>query len=200
MTRNTSHSRTAAVSGSVYRPTLLRKAFLLGASLILSAIAAFALAPVHGTIQKINAAAKTMVVKTADGTEHTFRFLGSTVVHGTEKAVSGTVAGFKGLAEGSEVLVRYSAKGTEKTAVEIDHLGKGGLKIAEGTITRVDHAGKTIAIRTASGAEEVFSVSANAVEDVGEGAAKGGEKSAKVVVHYSEKGGRKVARFCRKVI
>jgi hypothetical protein len=41
---------------------------------------------VHGTIARMDAAAKTIVVKTADGTEHTLHFIGKTTVHGTEAA------------------------------------------------------------------------------------------------------------------
>ena len=161
---------------------------------------AFAITAVHGTIRKIDVAAKTIVVKAEDGTEHTLHFLGSTVVHGADKAAVGAKDAFQGLREGSEVLVHYSAKGTEKTAVEVDHVGKDGLKAAEGTITGLDRGGKTIVIKTASGTEETFQLTAHAAEDAGMDIARGSEKSAKVTVHYTEEGGRKVAHFFRKAL
>src|SRR2546426_12587886 len=37
---------------------------------------------VHGTITKLDRAAKTVVVKTADGTEHTLHLVGKTTVRG----------------------------------------------------------------------------------------------------------------------
>ena len=39
---------------------------------------------VHGTVAELDSATKTMVVKTKDGTEHTFHFVGKTSVHGVK--------------------------------------------------------------------------------------------------------------------
>jgi hypothetical protein len=83
---------------------------------------------VHGTITKLDSATKTMVVKTKDGTEHTIRIVGTTTVHGTDAAGAGAKDAFHGLKEGSEVVAHYTAKGTEKSAVEVDHVGKDGMK------------------------------------------------------------------------
>jgi len=73
--------------------------------LILQGIVATLLAPlsfaveavsvVHGTISKIDSGAKTIVVKTAEGTEHTFRFIAKTTVHGTEAGAKDTFRGLK---------------------------------------------------------------------------------------------------------
>src|ERR1700686_1378997 len=112
--------------------------------LILPVIMAALLAPmsfaieaviaVHGTISKIDSGAKTIVVKAADGTEHTFRFIANTTVHGTEAGAKDT---FHGLKEGTEVVAHYTAKGTEKTAVEVDRVGKDGLKVVDGTVSDI---------------------------------------------------------------
>ncbi len=90
---------------------------------------------VHGTVTKIDSGAKTIVVKTKDGTEHTLHFVGKTVVHGTEVGAKDT---FKGIKEGSEAVAHYTAKGAEKTAVEVDKVGKEGLKETEGTVEEID--------------------------------------------------------------
>ena len=103
-----------------------------------------------------SATARTLVVKAADGTEHTLRFVGRTSVHGGEATAKGTKDAFQGLKEGSEVVVHYSTKGTEETAEEIDHIGKGGLKTAEGTVTRVDRGAKAMTVKTADGAVATF--------------------------------------------
>src|SRR5271170_7881971 len=100
---------------------------------------------VHGTVTKVDSAAKTIVVKTKDGTEHTLHFVGKTVVHGTEVGAKDT---FKGVKEGSEVVAHYTVKGSEKTAVEVDHIGKDGMKATEGTVTEIDRGAKTIAVKT----------------------------------------------------
>jgi hypothetical protein len=69
---------------------------------------------VTGTVKKIDAGTKTVVVKTADGTEETFHYVGKTTVHGAEGTAKGAKEGLHGLKEGSEVAVHYTAKGTER--------------------------------------------------------------------------------------
>jgi len=44
--------------------------------------------------------------------------------------------------EGSEVVVALSKKGTEETAEEIDRVGKDGLKVTEGTVSKIDAEAK----------------------------------------------------------
>jgi hypothetical protein len=117
---------------------------VLGIVLAIAISTAFAITAVQGSIKKLDSAARTIVVKAADGTEYTFHFVGSTVVHGTGKGAVGAKDGFRGLKEGSEVVVHFTAKGSEKTAEEVDHIGKDGLKTAEGTVTRIDRPGKAL--------------------------------------------------------
>lgn len=71
-----------------------------------------AVSAVHGTISRINSAAKTIVVKAADGTEHTLHFMAQTAVHGTGATTKDT---FHGLKEGVEVIAHYTTQGAEKT-------------------------------------------------------------------------------------
>jgi hypothetical protein len=147
---------------------------------------------VHGTVSKVDSAAKTVAVKTADGTEHTMHVVGKTAVHGTEV---GAKDSFHGLKEGSEVVAHYTEKGSEKTAVEVDQVGKGGLKATEGTVSEIDRGGKKIVVKTADGTEDTFRMADHAAEDGGKGIAKGAEKSANVTVYYTEEGGKKIAHF-----
>jgi hypothetical protein len=86
-------------------------------------------------------------------------------------------------------------KGTVETAEEIDHVGKDGLKVTEGTVSKIDRDGKTLMVKTADGAEATFSLTEHAAKDARKDIAKGTEKSAKVTVYYTEEGGRKVAHF-----
>ncbi|HXI41153.1 MAG TPA: hypothetical protein VNH83_14315 [Bryobacteraceae bacterium] len=150
---------------------------------------------VHGTIQKTDSVAKTIVVKTVDGGEHTFHFVGHTAVHGAEKIAAGARDAYHGLKEGSEVVVHYTAKGGEETAQEVDRIGEGGLKVAEGTVTRVDRGAKTLTFKTANGADETYQMADHAVKDAGKDIATGAEKSGKVTVYYTEKAGHKVVHF-----
>jgi hypothetical protein len=173
--------------------------------LLLSAAASTAYAAkdvagvVEGTVKKTGAIAKTIVVKTADGTEHTFHVVDRTAIHGTEATARGAKGTFHGLKEGSSVVVHYTAKGTEETAEEIDHIGKGGLKETQGTVKGIDRGAKTVSVKTADGAEETFRLTDRAARDAGKGIGEGAEKSEKVTVYYTEEAGHKIAHFFKKV-
>jgi len=147
-----------------------------------------AVTAIHGTISKIDSKTKTVVVKAADGTEHAVVFVAKTTVHGTEVGAKDT---FHGLKEGSEVVAHYTVKGTEKTAMEVDAVGKDGLKHVEGTVSEVDHGGKKLIVKAADGTETTFRMADHAAVDT----AKGTAKAAKVTVYYTEEAGKKVAHF-----
>jgi len=169
---------------------------------LLSGVAAFAaedvVTAVEGTVSKVDEASKTVVVKTADGTEQTLHFVKRTSVRGGKDTAAGAKDAFHGLKEGSTVVVHYTVKGSEKTAVEIDDVGKEGLKATEGTVSRIDRGAKTIAVKTADGAEETFRLSDRAAKDAGKDIATGAEKTAKVTVYYTDEAGHKVAHFFKK--
>jgi hypothetical protein len=154
---------------------------------------------VHGTVTKVDSASKTMVVKTKDGTEHTIHFVDKTTVHGVKATGEGAKDTFHGIGEGSEVVAHYTEHGTEKTAVEVDRVGKDGVKTVDGTVSKVGEGGKVVVVKTADGTEETFRVAghdtAAAAEDIG----KGADKSAKVTVYYTESAGKKVAHFFEKL-
>jgi hypothetical protein len=145
---------------------------------------------VAGTVKTIDKATKTVVVKVGDGTEHTFHFVGRTAVHGGEALASGTKDAFMGMKEGDEVVVHYTEKGTVKTAQEVDHVGKDGLKMSEAAVKSVDRGAKTVTVKTADGAEETYHLTAEATRETG----KGLDKTGKVTI-YTEQGGKKIAHF-----
>jgi hypothetical protein len=174
------------------------QSLFLGIIVLLLIPTAFAITAVHGTIKSLDSTAKTFVLRTADGTEHTFKLGTSAVIHGTEKTAAGTTDAFKGLKNGSEVVVHYSDKGSEKTAEEIDYTGKGGLKTAEGTVTHIDRNGKILTLKTAKGTEETFRISDHAAEDAGKDIDAAGDKSGKVTIYYTEEAGRKIAHFFKR--
>src|SRR5580704_7767677 len=109
-----------------------------GCVLALFASAVFAaddvVSAVSGSVKAVDKGTKTAVVKTADGTEHTFHFIGKTVAHGAEATAHGSKDAFEGMKEGDEVVVHYTVKGTVKTAHEVDHVGKDGLKATEAAV------------------------------------------------------------------
>ena len=154
---------------------------------------------VHGVVTKVDSAAKTIVVKTKDGTEHTIHFVDKTTVRGGEAVEAGAKDTFHGVKEGSEVVARYTEKGSEKTAVEVDKVGKDGYKSVEGTVTKVGEGGKTITVKAADGTEHTFEVAGHGTKVAAVDTAKGTEKGAKVTVYYTESAGKKIAHFFEKL-
>ena len=169
----------------------------LGIGLLFSLLSGSALAAddvasaVAGTVKSVDKGTKTVVLKTSEGTEHTFHFVDRTVEHGAEATAKGSKDAFNGVKEGDSVVVHYTVKGPEKTAEEVDHIGKGGLKTSEVVIKSVDHGAKTVTVKTAAGAEETYHMADRAARESG----KGLEKAGKVTVYYSEETGRKIAHF-----
>ena len=67
--------------------------------------------------------------------------------------------------EGTRVVVRYTEKGADKTAVGVEDFGKDALKESKGTVTHVDKAARTVAVKTEDGAETTYTVSKDATID-----------------------------------
>ena len=190
-------------------PTCFRRsltASVPAAFLVAISLLAFALLPgafgavisssaTEGTITKIDHAAKTVGIKTADGTEHTMHLAGRTVVHGGQETLKGADAAANGLKEGSQVVVHSTKKGTEETAEEIDRVGDDGLKRTDGTVTSLDRKAHTMTIKSEDGTEQAYQLSKNAAEDAGKDTDDAAKKSAHVSVYYSEEAGHKVAHF-----
>jgi len=143
---------------------------------------------VHGTIKKVDSATKTVVVKTADGTEHTIKVTGQTTYKGTKE-------GLEGLKTGTEVVVRTTGKGVDETGVEIGKIGKDSVKVTKGTIVKVDNGTKTVVVKTVDGTEKTFDFTETAGKDMGQAVGAGAEKGAKVTVYYTEEAGKKTAHF-----
>ena len=175
---------------------MLRK-LLVGVSFAALAFAAEdVVTAVEGTVKKVDSGTKTVVVATGDGTEHTLHFVKKTSVDGFDAAEAGAKDGMHGVKEGSHVVVHYTEKGAVKTAQEVDRVGEGGLKVTEGTVGKIDRGAKTIAVKTADGAETTYKITEHAAVDggkeVGKGVEEGGEGHP---VYYTEVGGKKVVHF-----
>jgi uncharacterized cupredoxin-like copper-binding protein len=156
-----------------------------------------------GSVEAVDKGAKTVAVKTADGTIETIKFTEKTTVRGLKDA--GKAVDFVGR-EGSSVVVHYTIKGADKTASAFEYIGRETPKVAEGTIKVIGKAGRTVAVKTADGAEEVFDLSERAAVDTGKGVADAAEftakettNGAKVIVHYTEAGGSRIAHFIKKL-
>jgi len=149
---------------------------------------------VSGTIEKVDAGAKTIAVKTADGTVETVKFTGKTTVHGLKDAAKGADLAGK---EGGHVIVHATGEGAEKTAHSVEWVGDKTVHTTEGTVEDVGKGTKIVAVKTADGTKEAFEVSEHATVDtgktVGRYSALGAKKGEHVTVYYTEEAGKKIA-------
>jgi hypothetical protein len=85
-----------------------------------------------GVVKSVDKGTKTVVVKTADGTEHTIKYTDQTVVKGTKDAGKGIEKGsvdtYMGAKVGTKVTVDYTEKAGEKTAVGVKDASKATAK------------------------------------------------------------------------
>lgn len=87
---------------------------------------------VTGVVKSVDKDTKTVVIKSADGTEHTIKYTGDTVVKGSKDAAKGTekagVDTYLAAKTGSQVTVKYTEKAGEKTAVGVKDASKATAK------------------------------------------------------------------------
>ena len=140
-------------------------------------------------------AALNVVIADDDGVKHMIHFTGS-VLHGG-KGPGLTPCGTRG---GMTVVVHYTVKDAEETAVEVDRVGDKGLQTTEGVVVGIDRRGKRITIRYANGQEEAMQLTptaaAEASADVDAGSGQRG--ATKVIVYYTGEAGQKVAHYFKK--
>ena len=155
--------------------------------------------PTHvitGTVEKVDAGAKTIAVKTADGTVETAKFTEKTTVHGLKDGAKGADLVGK---EGGHVIVHTTGEGAEKTAHSVVWFGDKTVHATEGTVEDVGEGTKTVAVKTADGSKEAFEVSEHATVDTGKAvgrySAVGAKKGEHVTVYYTEEAGKKIAHL-----
>jgi hypothetical protein len=155
---------------------------------------------VEGSVKKVDAASKTLVVDTVDGAEHSFHLADNFVVHTGKAATSATTDSLRGIRAGSHVAVHYTAQASRESAQEIDDLGDSGLKAVKGTGVHFDSAGKKVAITTAEGTSKIFDLSDSTARDMAKETAKGADETSKITLYYSEVAGRKTVHFISRAI
>ncbi len=149
---------------------------------------------ITGTIEKVDSGAKTISVKTADGTVETVKFTDRTTIHGLKAGAKGADLAGK---EGSHVIVHTVGEGADKTAHSVEWFGDKTVHTAEGTVEDVGKDSKTVAVKAADGTKDTFVVADHAVvnsgKDVATYSARGAKKGEHVTVYYTEEAGKKVA-------
>jgi hypothetical protein len=151
---------------------------------------------ISGTVEKVDAGAKTIAVKTAEGTVETVKFTEKTTIHGLKDGAKGADLVGK---EGGHVIVHATGEGAEKTAHSVEWFGDKTVHTTEGTVEDVGKGTKTVAVKTADGSKEAFEVSEQATVDTGKAVGRytavGAKKGEHVTVYYTEEAGKKIAHF-----
>jgi urease beta subunit len=162
---------------------------------------------VAGIITKLDSAAKTITLKTVDGTEHVFKYTGKTTVHAAEEGgkevKTGAVDTYMAGKEGSHAVIRYTGEGADQTAVHVEDMGKRSLQVSHGTVTRVDKAARTVTIKAEDGTESTYHVAKDATVDTEHGVTKNSELIAKkgehATVHYTDEAGKKIVHLFKRM-
>lgn len=160
-----------------------------------------------GVISAVDSSAKTLAVKTADGAEHAFQYTDKTAVYDSQLAgqevKKGAIDSYLAGKQGTQVVVRYTEKGSDNAATSVTDYGKEGLKVTEGTIDKADNAAHTLTIKTADGTKKSFDVSKDAVVESDHGAVDAAKWSykqgGKIRVHYVNATGKDIAHFIHKL-
>lgn len=150
---------------------------------------------IHGTITKIDSAAKSMTLKAADGREQILHIVDKTLVQTADASGKLVRASWRDLKEGTEVVAHYTKRGAEDVALEVDKVGRDGLKTVEVTLKVLDTAGKKLTVEAGRGVEETFWLTEHAVKSAATDVGKLAEKGARVTVYYTEEAGKKTAHF-----
>jgi len=146
-----------------------------------------------GTVEKVDAAAKTIAVKTADGTVETVKFTEDTTVHGLADAAKAADLVGK---EGGHVVVHATREGAVTTAHSVDWFGEKTMYAAEDAKEDAGNGSKSVAAKTVDGTKGAVvaagHATANTGKAVGHYTVVGAEKGGQATVHYTAAAGKKI--------
>ena len=173
------------------------RVILIFAAVCLAAVVAAAQGSTNvftGTLDKVDSGTKTIAVKTADGTVKTVKFTDKTTVNGLKDAAKGADLAGK---EGGHVIVHTVGTGAEESAHSVEWMGSKTVHVVDGTVEDAGKGTKTVAVKTADGTKETFTVADHATVNTGKDVARyserGAEKGEHVTVYYTEDAGKKIA-------
>jgi Cu/Ag efflux protein CusF len=152
-------------------------AFLLVActSLCLPAHAQEVVHALSGTVNAIDAKAKTITVITDDGSEGFFKDLGKAKpsLEFDKRVRAETVAPDTFDKKGDRIILFYVGFGEDRTAIALRDLGPGPFEEATGTVVKMDKGAHLVTIKTAAGAAESFRVDPGTIAESDGGPVQG---------------------------
>ena len=138
----------------------------------LAAVAQEVVHALAGTVSSIDAAAKTITVKTDDGSEILFNDLidSKTPIEFDPNIRRDATAASEFKSSGVRVIVYYFGYGSIRTAVALRSLGTGPFTLASGTVVNFSNGGRTLSIKDNSGVIKTFNISSDLVVETTTGA------------------------------
>jgi hypothetical protein len=159
-----------------------------------------------GTVQNINAAAKTITVITDDGSGGTFKditaSLGAIEFDKVIRADATEAGAFKD--KGVRAIVYYCGDGDVRTVVAVRSLGTGPFTKSSGTVVKFDKRQHLLTIQDKSGTTQSFKITQGTVAETDAGAAEGlkfdPNKGEQIRVTATEANGTMTALFINGVL
>ena len=154
------------------------KVYLLVGYFFLATLAATAQEVVHaliGTVSSIDPTAKTITVKTDDGSLGLFKDLinSKTRIEFDKNVRKDATAAEEFKKSGTHVIVYYFGLGRGRTAVAIRELGSGPFTKTVGTVDKFIGMEHSISIREDSGVVESFKITSDTIAETDTGAIEG---------------------------
>lgn len=155
----------------------LRTCILAGCFLLVS-LAARAQEVVHalgGTVTSIDPAAKTITVKTDDGSQSLFSdaINSKTAIEFDPNIRNDATAADEFKKSGTRAIVYYFGVGNARTVVALRSLGPGPFTISTGTVVSLDNGQHLLSMKPTSGAVQSFKIASSTVVETGMGAKEG---------------------------
>jgi hypothetical protein len=154
------------------RVTLLAACVLLASHVLIAQDVVHA---VTGTVNNIDATAKTITVTTDDGSSGNFdQMVNLHKSAGLEKALrNGAVAADGFNQNGAHVIVYYLGWGNPRTAIAFQTLGAGPFTMTDGAVVKFEKSSHLLSIKEPSGAVDSFKMAPETVAETGIGAVEG---------------------------
>jgi hypothetical protein len=128
-----------------------------------------------GTVVSIDPAAKTITVKTDDGSPGLFKDLinSKTRIEFDKNIRKDATAAEEFKKSGAHVIVYYFGLGRERTAVALRRLGSGPFTKTVGTVVKFEEKEHSISIREDSGGVKSFKINSDTIAETDTGAIEG---------------------------
>lgn len=127
-----------------------------------------------GTVEKIDPAAKTLLLKTTDGSEGLFQLpLPGVNMEFDREVKERTTPAAAFTKTGTEIILYFYGNGDVRTAVAVQDLGSTKLVNTAGTVSKFDKHHHTHTLKTTAGASQTFAVDPKSVADTSNGVIDG---------------------------